>query len=186
MGTIYFQHSLGESEEEQAFYRALGRNVIMWGRLEACITSTILWTVHHAQATIPPPDEMPIAFKRRIEVWKKVFKNEALVAPAHKDRALKFAAEALLLSKKRNAIMHASIGRYSWELEGSSARSFQHKGPKTLVRDFHVLTSDLASLEAEVAALYASVAHIATLALLRALSPQGRGLSDSPEAPETT
>lgn len=185
MDTIYFKHGLGDSEEERAFHRALGRNVILWGRLEACITGTLLNILHDAQTAFPAPPEMPMAFTKRIELWKRLFKSEETVS-VHKARALKFANDALALSKRRNALIHATVGRFSAEAEGAAARSYKHIGPQTFVRDFRILTSDLMTMEADITALYGVISPIAVRSLLRSLSPQGRGLSDSPEEPETT
>jgi hypothetical protein len=143
MPRVYFQHFAFEPESAGQFYETIGRVVILWGRLEAIIDTTILTILDHPEATMKRPDEMPLAFKKKMRLWNKVFKQEAIVQQ-FKDRALKFSKSAKPIARKRNDLIHAAIGEFSpQEQERVTAELIKHKGPNTTLQVFDLVQSEV-------------------------------------------
>jgi len=151
---LYLAHFPHEPESATGFYEALGRNVVLWGRMEHIIDNTMLRILSHPDCKTKLPKEgMPASFKRKMQLWKRMFKNETFLAK-HFPRALGFAADVSGLRHKRNDFIHAMIGRFeAGQNAGAKADRFTHKPEATYITEFRLLASELDKLQDETAKL---------------------------------
>lgn len=183
MPTIYFQHFTYEPANAAAFYETLGRVVVLWGRLEAVIDTTLLHILAHPEAMFQPPKEMPLAFKLKMQLWNRVFNQEPLVARFQK-RALQFAKMAKPISDKRNYLIHAAIGEFNPERpDHVIAEVLKPKGPDTMLHTFKLMQSELDELANEIVRLHGMINPIATVSYIRSAAAARRDAqSEDPQA----
>ncbi len=104
--TPYFDDPRNAGE----FYRVFGMYLVAWGRFEThflldLVTITILtWAT-------APSHQIPLAWSKRSDIWKKAFRNLPALEP-HKDTALKLMTDILLAAKDRNVLVHSGWGGF--------------------------------------------------------------------------
>ena len=166
---IYFKHFLFDSPKTHEFYEAIGRNVVVWGRFEATMDDAILRIMHH-RAALSAPQVVPTSFKKKIDLWKRLFKTEPMVQGCRED-ALKMASDALTLFKRRNELIHASIDSFTDDAPAKALR-FEHKQDgETYLHAFEVGTESLSKLLDDTRALYSALSRSAMHTLLGSLAP---------------
>jgi hypothetical protein len=98
----------GETEEDLALYSAMGRVVVLWGRLEyhfGCAVM-ILHDLHGGRALTKEP---PFKISKKLEFWKDCFKSLPDLQKHH-ETASSFAGEMKKASKNRDDLLHFSWG----------------------------------------------------------------------------
>ena len=174
MPTIYLRQFPNDTDETRAFYELIGRIIVLWGRLESTMVDIMWQSINHPMARFPKPKEMPVSLKRRLNLWKDIFRNEPLVGK-HRDHAIQLAADVKRLSNQRHALIHASIGTFEGPETGAVATLLSHKGPDTFSERIRILTADLQGFIEKVISLYERLSPIAIEMLLMSVSKKSGG-----------
>ncbi len=146
---IYLSHFPFEPPGAAAFYESLGRNVVLWGRFEYTIDSTLRNILDHPDCTIKIPNQgMPVSFKRKIEFWKRLHKHEGFLSE-RRDRALQFAANAAILRKKRDTAIHSMIGHFEYGTDAGAQAEIRTPASSSTIWEFWILKTGLDDLQTE-------------------------------------
>ncbi len=90
----------------EAYYAAIGRIVVIWGRFEQMLEQTISMMGHVPDAVTPqkPP---PVAFVRKLDRLKELCRDTPSLNCVHDD-ARAFASAAAILAPRRHGLTHAN------------------------------------------------------------------------------
>jgi hypothetical protein len=102
----------GDPEGADAYYAALGRFIVLWGRFELNFDLTIFTLFMLPEARPMITDEMPKTWKLRSAIWRRLFREIERLAP------FRVAAAALVVDarktvQKRNRIYHSGFQAFA-------------------------------------------------------------------------
>lgn len=92
------------------FYQALGLYLVAWGRFEGHFVSALLQLRALAWEALPMRD-MPIAWDKRADFWKKAFKTLDALAPM-RAQAAPLITDIFLAARDRGILMHSMWGGF--------------------------------------------------------------------------
>ena len=104
--TPYFDDPRNAGE----FYRILGMFFVAWGRFETHFVLDLL-TITALTWNTAPSHQIPLAWNKRSNIWKKSFRNLPALGE-HKDAALGLMTDILLAAKSRNVLTHSGWGAF--------------------------------------------------------------------------
>jgi hypothetical protein len=99
----------GEPENADAFYAAAGRFLMLWGRFETALDSTLqcILLMEGGETYLRSSgDRFPREMRRKAAVWRAAFKGMAALAPWRAE-ALKIMTTATALHRNRTILVHA-------------------------------------------------------------------------------
>ena len=95
----------------EAYYAAIGRIVVLWGRFEQMLEQTISMMGHVPDA-VTPQKPMPVAFKSKLGLLKELCRDTPSLNYIHDDARV-FASAAAILAPRRNELTHANWQGFS-------------------------------------------------------------------------
>lgn len=105
-----------------AYYRALGIFLVAWGRFEGHFVSALL-TLSALQWDSTETHELPRAWRKRADYWRKAFKTLPQLGP-FREEAHALMTDIALAARDRGILVHSMWGRFvrptSWHLRRSA------------------------------------------------------------------
>ncbi|WP_141701247.1 hypothetical protein [Methyloceanibacter methanicus] len=178
MFKLYLKPFGTEPPDAPEFYELFGRCAVLWGRLDSTLEYVLVELAALPSAADIRPREIPVSFKRKIKLWRKLYQTLPEVS-GRQSRALKFADDAVALSQKRNPLIHAVIG-FSGSDTAASGIHYKQDGPRTLYRRFKVEKKDLETLLIETNNLLQRLAPFTLHAWSQGFQPETQPPSSEP------
>ncbi len=100
-----------DPSDADAYYAAIGRIVVIWGRFEQMLEQTISMMGHVPDA-VTPQKPMPVAFGRKLDRLKELCRDTPSLNYIHDDARV-FASTAAILAPRRHGLTHANWQGFS-------------------------------------------------------------------------
>lgn len=97
--------------DADAYYAAIGRIVVLWGRFEQMLEQTISMMGHVPDA-VTPQKRPPVAFVRKLDRLKELCRDTPSLNYIHDDARV-FASAAAILAPRRHGLTHANWQGFS-------------------------------------------------------------------------
>ncbi len=92
--------------DADAYYAAIGRIVVIWGRFEQMLEQTT-FMMGRVPDAVTPQESPPVAFMRKLDRLKKLCRDTPSLNCIHDD-ARAFASTAAILAPRRHGLTHAN------------------------------------------------------------------------------
>jgi hypothetical protein len=142
-----------------AYYYALGVFLVAWGRFEGHFVSTLV-TLSALTWDSTEKHELPRAWGKRADYWRKAFKELAQLAP-FLDEANALITDIILAARDRGILVHSMWGRFvQTEQLALEAISLKSEGDELAVGNIPVHLSTLQQMTLAANTLNSRLARI--------------------------
>ena len=100
---------LKQREFTPEILQEIGSIVICWADLEDAFDSDLDWLSKYPDVSALLPDERPISFKKRLDLWRKAARTALKDYPDFHARILEVSRKSKNLSEWRNALNHGHL-----------------------------------------------------------------------------
>lgn len=134
---------MDDPQGAEAYYTALGRVLVLWGRFESQLDSLVLILSNFKPCRPFVPRELPISMKRRAELLRDLLKKVPELAPL-RDPLLALLPQAMDSAQDRHVITHGHwAGFVKADVLTSRFVMKKHKAEKLIIQDYRVSLDNL-------------------------------------------
>ena len=178
--TIKGEPFMGEPEGADAYYAALGRAIVLWGRFETHLDMALLAAANLPESADLRPAEMPVGFSRRIKLWKRLFNNVPRLDHL-RQAAFNWIEQAHHSNKDRQVIAHGHFAEFASDDPLTGVFHFaRHQGKMWVREKYDVTLPQLESMAVQFDQLNNALLPV-TLALANLNPPIAKSKSPKPE-----
>ena len=178
--TIKSKPFMGEPEGADAYYAALGRAIVLWGRFETHLDMALLAAANLPESTDLRPPEMPVGFSRKIKLWKNLFNNVPRLGHL-RQAAVRWIEQAHDSNKDRQIIAHGHFAEFASDDPLTGIFHFaRHQGETWVQEKYNVTLPQLENMAVQFDQLNNALLPI-TSALVNLNPPLARPKSPKPK-----